>query len=450
VTAPTDVEGMAQWRERFLAAMLRYALICGAVVAVPSIYAAVRNGIPSVVVTDLLALAWLLFLWRWPLPYAVRVWSFLSLIYVLGTWFLLTVGVVSLIYLMAFPVMASVLQGLRAAVFALVLNGLTLMTVGYLADFDLPLTGVGGFPLLRWSIITLNFLFVNSVITTATALMLRRLETALNRQRAAYAELMHEVQERQRAEEEVRQLNARLEERVRERTLQLQEANRELESYSYSVSHDLRGPLSSITGFSHVLGKALGEQASAQARHSLERIRVNVLRMGELIEALLSLSQLSRAEVRLAPVDLTALAGEVLAALAERDPGRTVRVTVQQNLAAHGDARLLRVMLDNLLGNAWKFTGRQPAAHIEMGVDAAAPGAPVYFVRDNGAGFDMAYADKLFGTFQRLHAAHDFPGTGIGLATVRRVVSLHGGRIWAQSAVDVGTTFFFTLDPTRT
>jgi signal transduction histidine kinase len=448
LAADTDGDAMAQWREQFLVSILRYALLCGAVVALPSLWSALRTGVPSVIVVDLSALGWLLVLWRmrtW--PYAVRAWGFLLLIYAIGTWFLANVGVVSLIYLAAFPVMASVLLGLRGAVLTLAMNGVTLMAVGSLAGLSPQhLPGVEPVPLFRWFIITLNFLFVNSIITTAIALVLRRLEAALDRQRVANAGLQREVRDRQRAEEEVRQLNARLEERVRERTRQLQEANQEMEAYSYTVSHDLRGPLNAINGFSHILQKTLGANAPAQAIHSLARIRANVTRMSDLIEALLSLAQLSRAAVRRAPVDLSAVAREILAGHAEAEPGRQVRIGVQDGLMVLGDARLLRALLENLLGNAWKFTGRQPAAEIDFGQDAPADGgSPAFFVRDNGAGFDMAYADKLFGTFQRLHAAEEFPGTGIGLATVRRIVSLHGGRVWAHSQVGVGTTFFFTL-----
>ncbi len=439
---------MAEWLENFLATMLRYALICGSIVAVPSIYSAIQNSALSVIAVDLGALGWLFLLWRmrsW--PYRVRAWGLVLLIYALGTWFVISVGVVALIYMMAFPVMASVLLGLRASVLSLLVNGVTLMIIGYLANLDLPLPGVVQVPLFRWFIITLNFVFVNSVITTASALVLRQLEKALERQRIANVELQHEVQERQRAEDEVRRLNTGLEERVRERTMQLQEANRELEAYSYTVSHDLRGPLNSINGFANLLHRALGDNASPQVAHNLTRIRVNTSRMSDLIEALLALAQLSRTKIRAAPVDMSVVAGEVLATLAESEPQRQVKVSVQDHLLVEGDPRLLRAMLENLLGNAWKFTGRQPAAFIEFGQDPTVtdePG-PVFFVRDNGAGFDMAYADKLFGTFQRLHAADDFPGTGIGLATVRRIVTLHGGRVWAQSVVGEGTTFFFTL-----
>ncbi|MGA0569097.1 sensor histidine kinase [Variovorax sp. VNK109] len=447
MTAESDVKGMAQWLEDFLATMLRYALICGSVVAIPSVISAVRNDAPSIVVVDVAALATLFALWRmrhW--PYRIRAWGFVLLIYALGTWFVISVGVVALIYMMAFPVMASVLLGLRASVLSLLVNGITLMGIGYLANLDLPLPGVTQVPLFRWFIITLNFLFVNSVITTASALVLRQLEKVLERQREINVELQHEVHERQRAEDEVRRLNTGLEERVRERTAQLQEANRELEAYSYTVSHDLRGPLNSINGFAHLLSRTLGENASPQVAHNLARIRANTTRMSDLIEALLSLAQLSRTKVQMAAVDMSAVAGEVLTTLAESEPRRHVSVTVQDNLVVEGDPRLLRAMLENLLGNAWKFTGRQPAALIEFGRDATADSdSPVFFVRDNGAGFDMAYADKLFGTFQRLHAADDFPGTGIGLATVRRIVSLHGGRVWGQSVVGEGTTFFFAL-----
>jgi light-regulated signal transduction histidine kinase (bacteriophytochrome) len=220
--------------------------------------------------------------------------------------------------------------------------------------------------------------------------------------------------------------------------------NRELEAFSYSVSHDLRAPLRTIDGFSRLLLDDYGATLDPKAQSHLRRVHAAARRMGELIDDLLQLSRVSRAEIRRERVDLSAVASIVAAELRKAEPDRVVRFTVEPGLVAEGDAGLLRVVLENLLGNAWKFTGRCSAPSIELGVERR-DGQVIYFVRDNGAGFDMTYASKLFGPFQRLHSDAEFPGTGIGLATVQRIVERHGGRIWAEGVVDRGATVFFTL-----
>jgi PAS domain S-box-containing protein len=259
-----------------------------------------------------------------------------------------------------------------------------------------------------------------------------------------------DIRERKQAREQIMELNATLEERVQKRTAQLEFANQQLEAFSYSVSHDLRTPLSSVDGFSNLLAKNLSAMQdnhplAEKNRHYLSRIRGGVSRMGELIDAMLGLAHVSRSSLRWEPVDLSELARAVMAGFQEREPSRAAELTVQPGLQAHGDPRLLNQVLDNLLGNAWKFSGGRDCCRIVFGSQTGPGGETVYFVRDNGAGFDMNYADKLFGAFQRLHSASEFAGTGIGLATVHRIIARHGGKVWAESAPDQGSTFFFTL-----
>ena len=256
--------------------------------------------------------------------------------------------------------------------------------------------------------------------------------------------LLAEIAERKKAEQEVHQLNQELERLVARRTAQLEAANQELEAFAYSVSHDLRAPLRAVEGFSQALLEDYRSALDDQGRDFLQRVSGEARRMAQLIQDLLLLSRVTRAEMDFQPIDLSALAEEVIAELRRREPARRVAVEVAPGLAAQGDARLLRQALENLLGNAWKFTGRRREARIEVGA-APQQGGLCFFVRDNGAGFDMAYADKLFVPFQRLHRMDEFTGTGVGLSTVQRIIARHGGRIWADSAPEAGTTFCFTL-----
>ena len=255
-----------------------------------------------------------------------------------------------------------------------------------------------------------------------------------------FASVARDITDRRRDEQAIAALNAELERRVAE----LAAANAELEAFSYSVSHDLRGPLRAIDGFSKILMEQYRGQLDQQAQHYLARVRAGSQRMGHLIDDLLSLARINRAEMHRSDVDLAQVARDTIEELRRHDPTRTVDVVIAERVPAKGDARLLRAALDNLLANAWKFTSKSAAPRIELGCERSDEETK-YFVRDNGAGFDMAYVHKLFAPFQRLHEQSDFEGTGIGLATVQRIITRHGGRIWAEAAVGRGATFWFTL-----
>jgi len=271
----------------------------------------------------------------------------------------------------------------------------------------------------------------------------------------AFNQMLVRIEDQDR---ELRRYATELEQRVAERTHELQErhetlrrnaaellaANQELDAFAYSVSHDLRAPLRSIDGFSHVLLEDYAAQLDEAGRDSLHRVRAASQRMATLIDDLLKLARVTRAEMRTEVVDLSGMAREIVAELQRATPERHVEFAITPGLEARGDSRLLRVALDNLLRNGWKYTAKQPQAQVEFG-STNVNGERAFLVRDNGAGFDMKYMDKLFGVFQRLHSAAEFEGTGVGLATVRRIITRHGGRIWAEGAVDRGATFYFTL-----
>ena len=273
-------------------------------------------------------------------------------------------------------------------------------------------------------------------------------------QMAEYANKM--LQDKVNAQQDLLDERNHLEEDVRQRTLDLTATNKELEAFSYSVSHDLRAPLRSMDGFSVALLEDYSDKLDDQGKDYLQRVRKASKKMAQLIEGILELSRTTRGEIKQESVNLSVLVKTATAELHKLQPERLVEVIIQPDLFVNGDDQLLRVTMENLLGNAWKFTGGCDKGKIEFGAlppseakESRPAGNPTYFVRDNGAGFDMTYADKLFGVFQRLHKTNEFPGTGIGLATVERIIHRHGGRIWAEAEVDEGATFYFTLGPSR-
>jgi len=263
--------------------------------------------------------------------------------------------------------------------------------------------------------------------------------------------LNEEIIKRKNVEENIRKLNVELEQRVADRTMQLEASNRELQAFSYSVSHDLRTPLRAIDGFSLALIEDYYDKMDGQAKNYLDRIRNASQRMAQLIDDLLNLSRITRSEIVRENVDMSHIAEQIVSDLRSQEPERSVECIIAENVTAYGDSHLMHIVLDNLLGNAWKYTGKKGDARIEFGtteIDGgknAAGNKKIYFVRDNGAGFNMEYSDKLFVLFQRLHSNNEFSGTGVGLATVQRIIHKHSGRIWAEGEMDKGAVFYFTL-----
>lgn len=256
--------------------------------------------------------------------------------------------------------------------------------------------------------------------------------------------LEEEISRRERVEIENRLLNKELEQRVVERTSQLKAANQEMKSFAYSVSHDLRSPLRSIDGFSLALLEDYEDKLDEKGKDYLQRVRAATQRMAQLIDDILKLSRITRSELTFETVNLSDLVVLIADELRSENPERKAEFVIKKGVTTNGDPRLLKVALDNLLGNAWKFTRRHAEARIEFGVTDV-DGKTAYFVRDDGAGFDMKYADKLFTTFQRLHTEQEFPGTGVGLALVQHIIHRHGGVVWAEGAVEQGATIYFTL-----
>ena len=257
--------------------------------------------------------------------------------------------------------------------------------------------------------------------------------------------ISEDITERKRSEDQIRQLNSELELRVHQRTAQLELTNHELESFAYSISHDLRAPLRAMEGYSHILQDEFGPQLNADGKHYLKRIQSNALHMAKLIDDLLDLSRITRWELNIKQINLSTLAKETFAELKESHPERKVQTILPEKLFINADRELMHILMFNLLNNAWKYTGKCKQAVIEMGSQHK-EGKVIYFIKDNGAGFDMAYMQNLFKPFQHLHTGEEYEGTGIGLAIVQRIIQRHGGHIWAEGYVGQGATFYFTLD----
>ncbi|MGM0651296.1 MAG: PAS domain-containing sensor histidine kinase, partial [Bacillota bacterium] len=256
--------------------------------------------------------------------------------------------------------------------------------------------------------------------------------------------IIQDITDRKRADEALRAFNDELEERVRERTVQLEAANRELDAFTHSASHDLRSPLNRISGFSNALLEDCSDQLDPQSRDYLQRINSSCEHMKLLIDDLLKLSRVSQMQVSREPVELSVLANIYLKELMDSEPNRQAEIVNTPGLVVEGDTALLRIALENLLGNAWKYTGGKEKARIEFG-SMVQDEKEVYYIRDNGTGFDMKHAEKIFTAFQRLHDSKKYPGTGIGLSIVSRIISRHGGEIWAEGEPGKGACFFFTL-----
>lgn len=259
-----------------------------------------------------------------------------------------------------------------------------------------------------------------------------------------FLDQVQDLTERRRAEKEIVLLNNLLEQRIRRRTAELEESNEDLRDFAYSLAHDLRAPLASIDGFSAQLEEQLQDTLDARSSHYLRRVRAGVRLMADLTDGLLALSDIARTDLQHQEVDLSALASDIVGRMRDHEPGRNAIVEIERTPLAKGDSRLLANVMENLLGNAWKFSGRNPVTHIRFYAQTESSRC-CYCVRDNGAGFDPAYISKLFTPFHRLHTAAEFQGTGIGLALVRKIISRHGGRIWAESRPGEGAAFYFTL-----
>lgn len=412
----------------------------------------------------LIGLAQSLYLYQWASKQRVRVLEHVigvlgSLVILISTEFLLS-------YIYRTPLLYSTVYIPIAALAALaaLLSGIGIITT--IGDTTLPLSWFSGpstrarllrtflplTALLMLSLSIVQYLLTRftstkpAIVAPVIVIFFEIIITVviLQQARAVGGLIDRAEEERRRAQEALQRMNESLEQRVSERTADLEASNKELEGFTYSVAHDLRTPLRSVAGFSEYVLKHYADRLDEQGQNYLQRMRTAAQRMGRLIDDLLELARIGRVNMKIEPVNLSDLSAEIVAGLRRRDPARTVEVDIMPDMVAPADRDLLRAALAHLLDNAWKFTGTRPVAHISVGYIHKHE-QPVYFVRDNGVGFDPAYIDKLFYPFQRLHSEIDFPGTGIGLAMVQRIIQRHNGRVWAEGVEGQGATFYFTL-----
>jgi signal transduction histidine kinase len=346
---------------------------------------------------------------------------------------------------------------LKRAYFAFSIPALLPQVVLFMISGNTIFIAMGGMLVVFWILITVSAMTNHEATLTSLRLRFERddliasLESAQDQTERKNDALQKEIAQREKAESELREAHALLEKKVALRTgelksanTRLEELNHELSDFTHSVSHDLRTPLTSIEGFTDILEEESGTTLNEPAREALYYIRKSIGRMKDLIQDLLVLARASQMELVMESVDLSSMALEIAGNLRTQQPQRKVEFVIQPGILAVGDARLIRIVLENLIGNAWKYTGKTEQPHIEFSL-VKKDQEVIYCLADNGAGFDMKYADKLFAPFQRLHSESAFPGTGIGLATVDKIISRHGGRIWAQSSPGNGARFYFTL-----
>jgi signal transduction histidine kinase len=458
----TPRHGLRYWQERMFATILLLGLALGIVVFPPSIWLAIREDLPEIVLADtlILGIGIALLVFR-RIPFWIRSSTIVLICYLLGLELLVVLGPYGAgpVWLFTAPVLAGALGGTRAAAIALAANAMTIVVFCVLIAVGAVWVSASvNHPMEKWIVIGLNFMLLNALAAVCVALPLRGLQSSLEQEQNAqkslghkheelnrtHGELLKATAERSQAENQLREHLDHLEELVAVRTEDLASTNKELEAFAYSVSHDLRAPLRGIDGFTQILLRDYADKLDHDGNSHLDRISDNARRMDRLIDDLLRLSRLNRTEMRYMDVDLSAMILEIAKNLQSAEPDRTARFIVAEHIFVTGDPTLLGAAMSNLLANAWKFTSHHERATIEFAA-AKLNGDVAYYVRDDGAGFDMEYADKLFGAFQRLHDTTEFPGTGVGLATVQRVVHRHGGRIWAEAEVEKGATFYFTL-----